>query len=158
MWSHRAVQRSLSGFDSFFCHCVCIYGKVFMCVNANRVHSRPPPPLFPVRQSQLCRASTHLSAVDPSSNLDKDYTLRAAFPHCREGDRRETLGTLIYHKGVFDPSNPCIEGHSIRKMPVDNINSANTNQSRQCRCTVSNGIQPRERDGSAVVRMMQFIT
>ena len=31
----------LSGLIVFFCHCVCIYGKVFMCVNANRVYSRP---------------------------------------------------------------------------------------------------------------------
>ena len=47
----------LSGLIVFFCHCVCIYGKVFMCVNANRVHSRPP--FF------LC-ASLNFVALPPS--------------------------------------------------------------------------------------------
>ena len=106
-------------FDSFFVT-ACVSAVRYLCVSIQT--GVLDPPFF------LC-ASLNFVALPLRRRPSGGWTeLRsAAFPQA-EGDRRETLGTLIYHKGVFDPSNPCIEGHSIRKMPVDNINSANTNQ------------------------------
>ena len=93
-----------------------------MCVNANRVYSRPH--VFPAPVSIASLLST-----SPPSNRPAAWAkiiLHAAFSRTgREGDQPETLCTLVYYKGASGPTNPQkYPGRSdqlrrgIRKMPA----------------------------------------